>query len=280
MQDSSNFKISTSHGFKTGLRNSSIFEPCWVTLSRHMKTLKMSRVLGAVAVVMMAWSIIIGGQALQALTTQDKADIQALVTGYAKALGGCAANEYADLFAPGTGYFASGFRGHVVGRERLIAMVQSERQCLTVSNTAAAARPGPTVALDVRPAGVYGIADLGNAGQYEDEYVKTPKGWRFAGRTVITPAEKAAGLNASEMMAIRRLAGGPQDSEEFWAMGQDGVKRFRSSGVVIVVTAGVVSGRVYLKDGGRYDDVYEKTAQGYWRFKSRVYVAEGTAAVQ
>ena len=245
-----------------------------------MKTLKVLRVLGAVPIVVMAWSMSIGGQAPQALTAQDKSEIQALVTGYATALGSCAANEYADLFASGTGYFASGFRGHVVGRERLIAMVQSERQCLAASNTPAAARPGPTVALDVRPTGVYGIADLGNAGHYEDEYVKTPKGWRFAGRTVITPAEKAAGLNASEMIAIRRLAGGPQDSDEFWAAGQDGVKRFRSSGVVIVVTAGAVTGRVYLKDGGRYDDVYQKTAQGYWRFKSRVYVAEGTAAAQ
>ena len=245
-----------------------------------MKALKMLRVLGAVPVVVMVWSMSIGGQAPQALTAQDKAEIQSLVTGYAIALGSCAANEYADLFASGTGYFASGFRGHVVGRDRLIAMVQSERQCLAVSNTAPAARPGPTVAVDVRPTGVYGIADLGNAGQYEDEYVKTPKGWRFAARTVITPAEKAAGLNASEMIAIRHLAGGPQDSDEFWAMGQDGVKRFRSSGVVIIVTAGVVTGRVYLKDGGRYDDVYEKTAQGYWRFKSRVYVAEGTPGAQ
>src|SRR5262245_37794204 len=31
---------------------------------------------------------------------------------------------------------------------------------------------------------------------------------------------------------------------------------------------------IYLKDGGYYDDVYEKTAQGNWRFKSRSYVSE------
>jgi hypothetical protein len=62
-----------------------------------MKTLKMSRVLGAVPVVVMAWSMSIGGQAPQALTAQDKAEIQSLFTGYAKALGSCAANEYADL---------------------------------------------------------------------------------------------------------------------------------------------------------------------------------------
>ena len=126
--------------------------------------------------------------------------------------------------------------------------------------------------LEVTKAGVRGIADLGAAGHYEDEYVKTPKGWRFAARTVITPAEKAAGLDAASMVSIRRMASGLQDLEEFWAAGQDGVKRFRSSGVVIGVTAGVVTGRVYLKDAGYYDDVYEKSAEGSWRFKSRVYV--------
>jgi hypothetical protein len=130
------------------------------------------------------------------------------------------------------------------------------------------------VAIEVNATGVHGIADLGAAGQYEDDYVKTPKGWRFAGRTVITPAEKMAGLNAKEMQAIQKLASGPQDAPDYWVAGQDGVKRFNSAGVVIRVAAGVVNGRVYLKDGGHYDDVYEKTAEGYWRFKSRTYVSQ------
>jgi hypothetical protein len=217
-----------------------------------------------------------GGQAPQVITDQDKAEIQALVTGYARALGSCAANEYADLFAPDKGYFASGFRGQVAGRERLIAMVQSERQCINASATPQATRPanGPNVVLNVTTAGVYGVADLGSAGHYEDEYVKTPKGWRFASRTVIIPAEQAAGLNAAGMLAIQRLASGPQDAAEFWTTGQDGVKRFNSAGVVIRVSAGTVTGRVYLKDGGYYDDVYEKNTQANWRFKSRVYVAQ------
>jgi len=215
-------------------------------------------------------------QAPQTLGPQDRTEIQALVTSYARTLGSCAASEYADLFGD-TGYFASGFRGQVAGRERLIAMVQSERQCIASTGTTPAARPGPTVAIEVTPTGVRGIADLGGAGQYEDEYVKTPKGWRFAARTVITPAEKAAGLDAGAMLAIRRLAGGPQDAEDFWAAGQDGVKRFRSAGVVIGISNGVVTGRVYLKDGGYYDDVYEKSSQGYWRFKSRAYVPAAPA---
>src|SRR4051812_16926078 len=123
-------------------------------------------------------------QTPQTLTAQDKADIQGLVTGYAKSLGSCAANDYADLFAENA-YFASGFRGHVTGRERLIAMVQSERMCINATGAAPAPRPGggngPTVAIEVNSTGVHGIADLGAAGQYEDEYIKTPKGWRFAG---------------------------------------------------------------------------------------------------
>jgi len=80
------------------------------------------------------------------------------------------------------------------------------------------------------------------------------------------------------MAAIRRLASGPQDVDELWAPGEDGVKRFRSAGVVIGVlppaTAGAVTGRVYLKDGGHYEDVYEKIAPGQWRFKTRVYVGQ------
>jgi hypothetical protein len=51
---------------------------------------------------------------LPTLTAEDKSAIQGLVNGYAQALGGCRAEEYADLFAPETGYFASGIRGQVV----------------------------------------------------------------------------------------------------------------------------------------------------------------------
>jgi hypothetical protein len=48
------------------------------------------------------------------------APIQALVSGYARTLSSCAA-EGMPIFAPGTGSFASGIRGHIVGREKLIA---------------------------------------------------------------------------------------------------------------------------------------------------------------
>lgn len=213
-----------------------------------------------------------------ALTPEDRTAIQALVTGYARALAACNAEEYADLFAPDTGYFASGIRGHVVGRERLIALVQSERQCTAPAAAAPNARPGggtgPTVTLEVSATGVRGVADLGAAGQYQDEYVKTPKGWRFKSRTVLIPAEKAAGLDASEMLAIQRLAG--PDLGDYYVADQNGVKRLRTSGVAIAVSAGVITGHAYLKTGGYYDDVYEKTGPGQWRIQSRKLITSTT----
>src|SRR6185436_12431401 len=208
------------------------------------------------------------------LTPEDRTAIQAVVTGYARALSACRAEEYADLFAPETGYFASGIRGQVVGRERLIALVQSERQCVAPPAAAATPRPGggtgPTVNIEVTPSGVRGVADLGAAGQYQDEYVKTPKGWRFRARTVLTPAEKAAGLDAVEMIAIQKLAG--TDLGDYCVADQSGIKRLRTSGVAISVSGGAITGHAYLKNGGYYDDVYEKTATGQWRIKSRTLV--------
>src|SRR5215813_13830897 len=112
-----------------------------------MKTRMMLGVLFLVSIVV--------GQTPQQLTDQDKTEIQALVTGYAKALRSCAANDYADLFGE-SGYFASGFRGHVAGRGRLIAMVQSERQCINATPaTQTSPVSGPTVVLNVTPGGVY-----------------------------------------------------------------------------------------------------------------------------
>ena len=192
------------------------------------------------------------------------------MSSYARTLGACAAEEYADLFAPGTGYFASGIRGHIAGREKLIALVKSERHCTPASG--ATPRPGggsgPVVNVDVTPTGVRGIADLGGAGQYQDESVKTAQGWRFAGRTVLTPAERTAGLDATEMLAIRRLSAN-EDLGDYYVADQNGTKRFRTSGVEIMVKDGAISGRVYLKDGTSYEDVYEKAGPGQWRIKSR-----------
>jgi hypothetical protein len=221
--------------------------------------------------------------AQQTLTAQDRADIQELTAKYAKALGSCAAEEYADVFVPETGYFASSIRGEVVGRERLMALVRSERHCIGTTppanaggrGAAAAPRPAPMVAIESTAKGVTGRADLGAAGYYADEYVKTPKGWRIKARTVITGQEQAANLTVQDVTAIRRLAGTDLGLfDDVYVAGLDGVKRFRTSGVALGLSAEGVTGRALLKnDGGHYEDVYIRTQQGGWRFKSREYVA-------
>lgn len=216
------------------------------------------------------------------LTPQDRAEIQELSAKYARTLGTCAAEEYADLFAPDTGYFASNIRGEVVGRERLIALVRSERHCVAPppqasGNASAAPRPVPTVAIEISSTGPIGRADLGEkVGRYDDEYVKTPKGWRFKSRTVMTAQELAAGLTVQDVRAIRRLAGTDLGQfDDVYVAGADGVKRFRASGVAMGLSADGVTGRAFLKNnGGHYEDVYVRTPEGGWRFKSRLHVAD------
>ena len=215
-----------------------------------------------------------GAQSTTNLSDDDRSAIQALMGSYARALGECRAEDFADLFVPDTGWFASGFRGHIVGRARLIALVQSERHCITPPATGAA-RPGgtngPTVVLEVTPGGVRGIANLGTA-EYQDEYTKTASGWRFASRTVLVAAEKAAGLDARELLAIGALGGARLGDR--YEPDQNGVARLMTSGVRVSVSGTEVTGRAFLKDGGYDDEVYEKLGPGRWRVKSSVHVAE------
>jgi hypothetical protein len=216
-------------------------------------------------------------QAQVGVAVADREAIQSLAARYATALSSCDAEVFADLFEPESGFFASGFRGKVEGRERLIALVESERHCLATESTDSPAdrsrgRPGgqsvPTVSLETNASGIFGVIDLGALGQYQDEYVRTADGWRFASRTVVTPAERAAGLDARQMAAIRELSA-EVPAHDHYAAGENGQKRFLSSGVVLRVESGAVSGRVYLEDGGHYDDVYERSASGTWRIRSR-----------
>jgi hypothetical protein len=206
----------------------------------------------------------------QSLTDADKSAIQALSASYMTALSGCKAEEFADLFVPDTGAFASGFRGRMVGREKLILLVQSERHCTGEQP----ARPGganpPTVAIDATKFGAHGVANLGTA-EYQDEYVKTAKGWKFASRTVVVAAEKAAGLDEREMLAIQKLAG--TRAGDFRQPDPTGVARLLTSGVRITAKDGEVTGRVFLKDGGYDDEIYEKVGPGQWRVKSSTHVA-------
>jgi SnoaL-like domain len=229
------------------------------------------------------------------LTAEDRGEIQELVARYARALGTCAAEEYADLFAPGGGYFFSSIRGEVRTREALILLVQSERQCNPAPTAAAGApnaagaaagvargnaapRPVPTATIEPSPEGAKGVASLGNAGSYEDEYVKTPKGWRFKARSVITPQEANAKLTARDFTEIRRLAGNDRGQFDDVFVDTPNGRRFRSSGVTFgLVPEGVKGTAVLRNDGGRYEDVYVRTASG-WRYKSRTYVPPASDA--
>ena len=251
---------------------------------------------------LLSLSVIIGMAAMAAvtgqtaLTAQDRTEIQDLVARYARALGTCAAEDYADLFAPGGGYFFSSIRGEVRTREALILLVQSERQCNPTTNAtagganaaaganntgranpaSAAPRPVPTVTIEPSPGGAKGTASLGNAGTYEDVYVKTPRGWRFKARSVITPQEANAKLTAQDFAEIRQLAGNDRGQFDDVFVDTPNGKRFRSSGMALGLVAEGVKGTAVLRnDGGRYEDVYVKTANG-WRFKSRTYVPPST----
>jgi hypothetical protein len=130
------------------------------------------------------------------------------------------------------------------------------------------------MAIEAAPGGAVATGVLGPDGTYvDDTYVKTRAGWRFRLRQVITGREKAAKLAAADFLAIRRLAGsGDPAYGDLW-VNTPGGWRFRSSGVVVAVTESGVTGRIFLKSGGRYDDLYTNTPGG-WRFQSRAFVAE------
>src|SRR6185295_5818825 len=104
-----------------------------------------------------------------------------------------------------------------------------------------------------------GLVSLGTA-EYQDEYVKTPQGWRFASRTVVIAAEKAVGLEARDMLAIQRLGGAKLG--DHYEPEQNGVRRVMNSGVKLSVSGDQVTGRAYLKDGSYNDEVYEKLGPG------------------
>jgi hypothetical protein len=115
------------------------------------------------------------------LTDRDRAEIQELVTHYARALATCSAADYAGRFTPVTGSFASSLRGEIVGREKLIALVQSEPHCVSPT-------PG-------RPVGNGPIAAITSS---DDVYVRTATGWRFKSRTYVAPGETSGTTTAGQ----------------------------------------------------------------------------------
>jgi hypothetical protein len=133
--------------------------------------------------------------------TEDRADIRNLVARYARALGSCAADDYARLFTP-DGIFTSddfrgpkhrelfGQKGTLKGREQLALLVRTEEFCLEgrPRDTTGSSRPVPTVDIQPSPEGAKGSAPIGSDGRYDDVYVKTSEGWRFKSRTVTMPS--------------------------------------------------------------------------------------------
>jgi hypothetical protein len=218
-----------------------------------------------------------GATRASTLTAEDRAEIQQLMSRYARALGTCAAEEYANLFAEPDGYFASGPRGQVRGRKKLIELVESEPHCRSAAAGGREGRGfnGPTVIVEPSAAGATGVTVSGNngaGGHYEDVYVKTAQGWRFKSRAFMSTQELAVHHTSLDYIEIRSLAdanGGPY--QDVYTDTPEG-RRFRSSGVVIVPTAeDGATGRAYVPGGGHYEDVYIK-AQNRWRLSSRIFI--------
>ena len=126
----------------------------------------LTAILGSVVTVATPWLVATplaqakSGQVLP-LSDQDRSEIQALVAGYGRALGTCAAEDYARLFAEPDGYFASGPRGKVVGHDRLVALVLSEPFCHDNSERRSRNIP-PAIDIQASVDGAIGRAALAN----------------------------------------------------------------------------------------------------------------------
>jgi hypothetical protein len=229
------------------------------------------------------------------LTDKDKAEIQAMWVTYRNALFACNGEEYADLFATPGGYFASAPRGEVRERQALIEMVIGYDRCKPNSgpSTEPAPRnptpvagerssPFPVPVIEAAPEGAKArIINSRGGGYYDDVYVKTPKGWKFKSRTVISDEELAAGLTTQDFIEIRALAGDDHGYyEDLYGQYNGDIKPrglgkpgepFRTSGLKLTPTKAGVTGLAYLRNnGGHYEDLYVKTPQG-WRIKERKY---------
>jgi len=207
------------------------------------------------------------------LTERDREELRLLSARYSFALATCDDKTWPGLFAAPNGYFASGSRGQVLGRHRLAEMIRSYN-CNYVNGVAPPHAPGVVVPYRAEfvatRGGAKGVLPY-NGGEYQDTYVKTPEGWRFASRTVVTNKELAASLSAADFADIQKVAAeqvGPfEDVYEDTPVG----RRFKSAGVVIEPAPGGAKGTAYVKGGGHYSDIYTRTPQG-WRIASREFV--------
>jgi hypothetical protein len=145
-------------------------------------------------------------QAPQPLTALDYFEIQQLVSKYARAIDTCSNNgyDYADLFTA-DGYFQPEQGGKLgakfQGRERLAeASGGGSRGCknvgwivqgvkhLYVNHIITPTATGAAGTVDMLMIGLGGDPNrIRHEGYYEDTYVKTANGWRFASRVHHVP---------------------------------------------------------------------------------------------
>jgi len=167
-------------------------------MSKSMIVAAMGMVLGLLPAVAV-------GQARPAsqaatLTEQDRAEIRELGARYARALGSCAAEEYAALFTPDATFTSDDFRGKkhremygkaatLKGRDQLMELVRTEEFCMEGRpRTTGGGRAAPPAQIEPSPEGARGTAPIGADGRYDDVYVKTAEGWRFKSRKVTMPS--------------------------------------------------------------------------------------------
>ena len=159
---------------------------------------RLSVVLGATAALSVFCVVAVQGQQRKAatpvLTAQDYIDIQQLVSSYPYGLDGNTDNgeSYASLFAPGAVFG----RPRTEGRENLAALANTQPHGAHYVRhfiTNHVIEPAPGGAIGKEYAVIIDIGENGNpsgvalGGRYDDEYVKTPQGWKFKNRT-FTPS--------------------------------------------------------------------------------------------
>lgn len=131
---------------------------------------------------------------IPALTALDYIEIQQLVSNYPYGLDGNTDNgeSYANLFAPGAVFGRPRTEGH----DNLAALANTQPHGAKyvrhfITNHVIEAAPGGAIGKEY--AVIIDIGENGSpsgialGGRYDDEYVKTPQGWKFKNRT-FTPS--------------------------------------------------------------------------------------------
>lgn len=136
------------------------------------------------------------------LTPEDRRAIEQLSATYARALGLCRADEYAQVFTADGFYSSSEFTGAAhrqmygpnggkIVRAEMTRFVMSEPQCASADRPKTPREAPSTIAIVPSPAGAMATIPLPNGARYEDVYVKTPDGWRIKSREHVRAGQQA-----------------------------------------------------------------------------------------